>query len=109
MKSLRKYILPLSVAYVMLFPPVVSAGASASPEPAATAQNDFATEISISVSGSHILIANSGQQSCHVIIYALTGQVVKNITANTGTTSIELPAGYYIVKCGNVTKRVVLR
>ena len=44
-----------------------------------------------------------------IVVYALTGQIVKSLEASYGTTVIELAAGYYIVKVDRTAKRVVIR
>ncbi|MDE7458233.1 MAG: T9SS type A sorting domain-containing protein, partial [Muribaculaceae bacterium] len=44
-----------------------------------------------------------------VMVYALTGQIVKNETAEYGRTLIDLPRGYYIVKVDKVAKRVIIK
>ena len=60
------------------------------------------------VSGGVEIVVN-GEVDVHVTVYALTGQAVKTITATPGVTNIELPKGYYIVKCDNISCRVVVR
>ena len=49
------------------------------------------------------------ESGCHVAIYAITGQLVKQIDIPSGGTTIDLPSGYYIVKCGNTASRVDIR
>ena len=44
-----------------------------------------------------------------VIVYALTGQIVRTETAGNGKTSIDLPRGYYIVKVDKTAKRIIIR
>ena len=44
-----------------------------------------------------------------VVIYALTGQVVKQFDAPHGTTAVDLGAGYYIVKVEKLSQRIVIR
>lgn len=50
-----------------------------------------------------------GDEDRNVTIYALTGQVVKSFTAVPGANTVELPKGYYIVKCDRVSCRVVVK
>ena len=56
-----------------------------------------------------IEIAVQEESGCHVAIYAITGQLVKQIDIPSGITTIDLTAGYYIVKCGNTATRVAIR
>ena len=41
-------------------------------------------------------------------IYSITGQLVKRIKADY-TLTVELPQGYYIVKCSSWSKKIVVR
>lgn len=66
-----------------------------------------APEIKIIGHGIEIEIADDAEHQ--VMVYALTGQMVKSTVATYGTTSIELSAGYYIVKVDRITKRVIIR
>lgn len=50
-----------------------------------------------------------GDENRQVEVYALTGQRVKTVIANPGVTVIDLPAGYYIVKCDRLSQRVIVR
>lgn len=50
-----------------------------------------------------------GETDVHVTVYALTGQAVRTLEATPGVTSVDLPKGYYIVKCDNVSCRVIVK
>lgn len=50
-----------------------------------------------------------GDDEVSVDIYALTGQVIKSFKAVPGITTVDLPKGYYIVKCDRVSCRVVVK
>ena len=63
----------------------------------------------VKVSNGRVEITIQGDESRQVLVYALTGQLVKTVTASPGTTAIELPAGYYIVKCDRLSQRVIVR
>lgn len=41
-------------------------------------------------------------------IYSITGQLVKRVKADY-TLTVELPQGYYIVKCSSWSKKIVVR
>lgn len=63
----------------------------------------------IKVLSHKIEIEIADDDSHQVCIYALTGQIVKTVEAANGTTSIDLPAGYYIVRIDNLARRVIIR
>lgn len=64
---------------------------------------------SVRVVSGQVEISIPGDESMQVYVYALTGQVVKHFTAQPGVSVLDLPAGYYIVKCGHLSQRVVVR
>lgn len=57
-----------------------------------------AVEISIFTPGHH-----------EAAVYALTGQLVRQLTLEEGTTSVELTPGYYIVRIDGHSTRVVVK
>lgn len=59
-------------------------------------------------SGAITLTANSEEPICFQI-FSITGQAIKNITISQGSTTIELPRGYYIVKCNHWSKTVIVK
>lgn len=59
-------------------------------------------------SGAITLTANSEEPVCFQI-FSITGQAVKTITLSQGSTTIELPRGYYIVKCDCWSKTVIVK
>lgn len=64
----------------------------------------------INVKGGSVEIENSSDEEIQVVIYGITGQIVKSFAAQPGdVTAVDLSAGYYIVKAGNVTRRVAVR
>ncbi len=54
------------------------------------------------------LTSGSGK-SCHFAIYSITGQLVKQITITDSSVTIDLPQGYYIVKCNEWSKKVIVK
>lgn len=44
----------------------------------------------------------------HFYIYSITGQMVKSMDVNESVT-VDLPQGYYIVKCKDWSKKIVVR
>lgn len=64
----------------------------------------------ITVKGGSIEIKNSSEAEIQVVVYGITGQIVKSLRAQPGDmTTVDLTTGYYIVKAGNVTRRVAVR
>ncbi|MBQ2838210.1 MAG: T9SS type A sorting domain-containing protein [Muribaculaceae bacterium] len=76
--------------------------------PAQSIEN-IATHASVkATSGAITLVANS-DEPIQFHIYSITGQAIKTITLSQGTTTIELPRGYYIVKCNYWSKTVIVK
>lgn len=42
-------------------------------------------------------------------IYSITGQKVKSVTIESGSTKVELPKGCYIVRCPQWSKKVIVK
>lgn len=72
-------------------------------------QNTVSAQPQVRVVGSQIEIVVPGDEDRTVTIYALTGQVVKSLNATPGVNTVELPKGYYIVKCDRISSRVVVK
>ena len=53
-------------------------------------------------------ICFSNAQSADVSVYSVSGELVKQERGHMGTGRITLPKGLYVVKCGSVTKKVML-
>lgn len=84
--------------------------ASAAPvEETVEVTSDVVPEPQIRVVGQQVEIEISDDDTHQVMVYALTGQVVKNVTADHGVTLIDLPRGYYIVKVDKSAKRVIVK
>lgn len=56
-----------------------------------------------------IEITVPGDEERNVTIYALTGQIIKSLNVAPGVTTVDLPKGYYIVKCDRISCRVVVK
>lgn len=100
----------LSTFLLAIFLFATPAAVAASEAAARAVAEDVSTpapEIKINGHGIEIEIADDAEHQ--VMVYALTGQMVKNTVASYGTTAIELSAGYYIVKVDRITKRVIIR
>jgi hypothetical protein len=103
MKTLRISILAIAMAASM-----VGVGTARAME-APGANIEVVQQPTVKVVGSHVEITLNGDEPRQVVVYALTGQVVKNVTVQPGVTTIELAAGYYIVKCDRLSQRVIVR
>lgn len=64
---------------------------------------------SITVNTGTISLTVSTEEPVLFQIYSITGQIIKTITLGQGTTSIDLPRGYYIVKCPFWSKTVIVK
>lgn len=64
---------------------------------------------SIKITESGLEISNTDDENIEVYVYALTGKLVKQVNVASGTYTIELSPGFYIVKCGSITKRVAIK
>ncbi len=42
-------------------------------------------------------------------IYSITGQLIKRVNVTSGTSTVELQRGYYIVKCEKWSKQAVVK
>lgn len=50
----------------------------------------------------------AGDKACQITFYAITGQPVKQLTVNPGVTHVDLAAGFYIVRIGSETRRIIV-
>ena len=106
MKFIKNYINLIVVALSIVGG---SAIAFAEPADAGYAQNITSSQPQVRVLRGQVEITVPGDEDRNVTIYALTGQVVKSFTANPGVNTVDLPKGYYIVKCDRVSCRVVVK
>lgn len=66
--------------------------------------------VSIEVTRSGIEIASNTTETAAVTVYTITGSAVKTVYVQAGDrVSIDLPAGYYIVKTPQRSVRVLVR
>ncbi len=64
---------------------------------------------SVSASVGHITLTVNDDEVVNFYIYSITGQIIKTITISQGSTTVELPRGYYIVKCNYWSKTVIVK
>lgn len=72
-------------------------------------RTELAAMPAVRVVGGQVEITVPGDEARQVTVYTLTGQIVRTLTAQPGVTQIDLPAGYYIVKCDRLSQRVIVR
>lgn len=65
--------------------------------------------VSIRVLQTGVEIVNDTRTECDVMIYAITGQLMKHVKAAPGSTQIELAPGCYIVRVDGLSKRIVIQ
>ena len=63
----------------------------------------------ISTLSGGISLTTPSDKPTKFLIYSITGQVIKTITVSSGEVIVELPKGYYIVKCENWSKQAIVR
>lgn len=111
------FVVDMKVVRNILCAVVLSAMISVAPAAAAldapqyqqSVGDELAFTLEIKVVGQRVEIDLGGEEARTVLVYALTGQIVKNMTVDPGLTVVDLPAGYYIVKVDRVAKRIIVR
>ena len=102
---MKKLYLILGIAFMISG--AVAPAVHAMPEP--YVQEAEVKTVELKVNGHQLNITNHDNEAKQVVIYALTGQVVKQFDAPHGTTAVDLGAGYYIVKIEKLSQRIVIR
>ncbi|MBR5333013.1 MAG: T9SS type A sorting domain-containing protein [Muribaculaceae bacterium] len=64
---------------------------------------------SIKTSEGAVTLIVTSDETVNFQIFSITGQVVKTATVSHGSATIELPKGYYIVKCIHWSKSVIVK
>lgn len=107
MKKIKNILSVIIFALSVTFAPAMFASQSANDT--FDTVGDINPEPQIKVLDQRIEIEIADENEHSILVYALTGQIVKSVKATYGTTTIELPAGYYIVKIDRTAKRVIVR
>lgn len=79
------------------------------PVVAQAAEQHVVTQPTATAEPGCIVFEVSGDKPVKFSIYSITGQVVKVVNASPGRTVVEMPRGYYIVKCEDRSTQVVVR
>lgn len=101
------FIAALLMAFSAVVTPIYAADARATDNH--SPRVELTQQPTVRVVNGHVEVSLPGDESRQLMVYALTGQVVKNVVIQPGVTTIELPAGYYIVKCDRLSQRVIVR
>ncbi|MBQ9076719.1 MAG: hypothetical protein IJY31_02620 [Muribaculaceae bacterium] len=96
---------------VVAFITGISFGVNASVQPKENQHiSSIASSVPVLKSGEgHIELTVPCDEPVTFHIYSITGQLIKTITVVSGTSSVELRRGYYIVKCEKWSKQAVVR
>lgn len=105
MTNPTRHILTAVAALAILASP---AGAYATQAPAPQ-RIEVSEAPTVKATGGRVEITVYGDDERQVQVFALTGQLIATVNAQPGITVIELPAGYYIVKCDRMAQRVIVR
>lgn len=63
----------------------------------------------VSVDKGYIELTAPDSEVVKFEIFSITGQLIKSVSVKGSTAKVELPKGFYIIKCEAWTKRVMLR
>ena len=76
---------------------------------AAVAPASVSSAVKIVVRKGVVKVANTGDKTLGVYIYAITGALVSEFSVEPGAEeTVELPSGYYIVKAADTVRRVAV-
>ncbi len=64
---------------------------------------------SIRVLSAGVEIVNDTAADCDVMVYAITGQLMKHVAAAPGITQIDLAPGCYVVRVDGLSKRIIIK
>lgn len=104
---MRKYSIAILLSFVASVFQAEAAIATDSKRPDVDVEN--ATQPGAKSTGSTIELNCGERTNVKFEIYSITGQLIKTITVAQGSVKIELPKGFYIVKCENWTRRMMLK
>ncbi len=63
----------------------------------------------ISTSTGCIILSAPTDKTIKFYIYSITGQIIKIVSVSSSETIVELPKGYYIVKCEQWAKQAIVK
>lgn len=65
--------------------------------------------VRVNPEGDVIELFNPTTEPVKFEIFSITGQLIKSVVVKSVPQKVELPKGFYIVKCDNWTKRIMLK
>ncbi len=68
-----------------------------------------AAQPTIKASAGSITLSVSLDETVQFHIYSITGQAIKTVNLHQGSLLVELPRGYYVVKCSYWSKTVIVK
>lgn len=101
----------LIILLAVLFSGCLFVGATNNtPNPAdETTSFSLVQQPTISTTSVGIILTAPTDRSVKFYIYSITGQIIRTVFVSSGETFVELPKGYYIVKCENWSKQAIVR
>lgn len=97
-----------SILFVILLFSIAAPTALAVEFTVPQSERRVANEPSVSSAGNVIELRSNGSGTVRFEIFSITGQLIKSVNVKS-VSRIELPKGFYIVKCDAWTKRVVVK
>lgn len=95
------------LALVLLLAPVAPTAFQAFCAP--VLEHRVAEQPEVSVDKGYLELRAPEGMSVTFEVYSITGQIIKSVTVKSGVSRLELPKGFYIIKCERWTKRVMIK
>lgn len=109
MKAIRNILRPLAIALTIASATVIPVMAMPSESMSERVLHKESAVAEVKLINGGIDIVVSADISLPVTIFAITGKEIKSFTAQYGSNTVELPAGYYIVRIGKLSYKVIVR
>lgn len=99
------------LVYILLLFSALCAAMPALAAETVPVQDERQAEVSpsVEVTGMVLEFRTNGSEPVKFKIFSITGQLIKTIVVKSVPVKVELPKGFYIVKCDTWTKRVMLK
>lgn len=103
---MKKLLMTLGIVACMVVPMTGAATGHAADDDMVSSVTTAAPEIKTVAEGIELTVTDG--EVHHFYIYSITGQMVKSVDVAESAV-IDLPQGYYIVKCKEWSKKIVVR
>ncbi len=101
MKQLGKILIAFVTALLL------AVSAQAEPAPPGPPLKGGVQEVTVAVAAGHVELGNASAEPVRLYIYSITGQMVKAVDVAPGAVvTVTLPAGYYIVRTPDGSRRI---